>query len=148
MTRLTVASVVLLLTLAACQEASQPAAPEPNGLQAPQLAVRAVYEHPTIAGVEYRLFMNGTFELRYGNWPPYGGTYNHSETLISFDFGNGTVPSWCREAWCRVWLAMGALRGDTLRVEYDQATSWLLCNDMMDLEVCNNKRAVYIRDAK
>ena len=146
MTSRAIVPVVLLLTLAACQEASQPAAPnEPQEPPRPQLEVRAVYRHATNAVVDYKLFGNGTFQLQYGAWPPYVGTYNRSDSLVSFDFSNGGIPSWCKEAWCRVWLAMGSVRGDTLRVEYDQATTWLLCNDMMDFEVCNSKRALFIR---
>jgi len=140
--------VVLLLTLAACQEASQPVAPEPNEPQTPAAEVLAVYQHPSIAVVQYSFSTNGTFELRYGSYGQYTGTFNNSETLISFDFSSGVAHSWCKEEWCTTWLAMGRLRGDTLQVEYDQATSWLLCNDMMDFEICNKRSARYIRVAK
>jgi ABC-type transport system substrate-binding protein len=147
MTRRAVAPVVLLLTLAACQEASQAVAPAPNEPETPSLELVAVYQHPTVAAIQYNLSSNGTFELRYGNRVSYGGSYNNSETLISFDFSNGVAHSWCDEAWCKSWLAMGRLRGDTLLVEYDRATSWLLCNDM-DSEICNKRAARYIRVAK
>ena len=148
MTRRAIAPVVLLLTLAACQEAAQLVAPEPNEPHVPAVEVLAVYQHPTIAAVRYELLMNGTFELRYGSYGSYTGTYNNSETLLSLDFASAVPHSWCKEAWCTTWLAMGRLRGDTLQVEYDQATSWLLCNDMMDFEICNSRRAQYIRVAK
>jgi hypothetical protein len=91
---------------------------------------------------------DGTFELSYGQFPSYFGRYNPSETLISFDFSSGVSHSWCKEDWCKTWLAMGRLRGDTLDVEYDHATTWLLCTDMMDFEVCDKRRARYIRTGK
>ena len=147
MTHRAIAPVVFLLTLAACKEASQPLAPAPNEPQTPSVEVVAVYQHPTVAAIQYKLSGNGTFELRYGNQVSYGGTFNGSETLISFDFSNGTDTSWCKESWCKSWLAMGRLRGDTLRVEYDVATSWLLCNQM-DTEICNHRTAQYIRVPK
>ena len=146
MTRRTLAPILYVVALVACNAASHPAAPNgPPVAPAAPLEVLAVYEHRASAGVTYTLFANGTFTLRYGNAAEYSGTYNRADFLYAFDFGNGGVPGWCTEAWCRVRLAMGVVRTDTLRVEYDHATTWLLCNDMMDHEVCNYRRALYVR---
>jgi hypothetical protein len=148
MTRRAVPPVaVLLWTLVACTEASQSLAPAPNEPQVPSTELLAVYQHPSVAAIQYSLSSKGSFELRYGNRVSYSGTYNNSETLISFDFSNGVAHSWCDEAWCTSWLAMGRLRGDTLIVEYDRATSWLLCNDL-DADICDKRAARYIRVAK
>ena len=108
---------------------------------------RSIYRHVTNPLVAYTLFMNGTFELRYGTWP-LNGTFKRSDSLITFDFGTGQVPLWCSESWCAKWLATASVQGDVLPaslvVEYDDATTWLLCNDMMDFEVCTERRALYV----
>lgn len=131
--------------------ASEAVAPtiEKGQPQLPPLQVLAVYRHVNNPFVSYSLFVNGTFELRYGPWPSYHGTFKRSDSLITFDFGTGQVPSWCSESWCTKWLATASVQGDTLPgslvVEYDDATTWLLCTDMMDLEICTERRALYVR---
>lgn len=121
---------------------------QPQQPQLPSLQKLAVYQHVNNPFVAYTLFMNGTFELRYGTWPPYTGAFKRSDSLITFDFGTGQVPPWCSESWCTKWLATASLQGDSLPaslvVEYDDATTWLLCNDMMDFEICTERRARYV----
>jgi hypothetical protein len=139
--------LLVALSLGCASDAVAPtgALDEPKQPRAPALQVLAVYRHVNNPFVEYSLLVNSTFELRYGSWASYDGTFKRSDSLITFDFGTGEFAALCSESWCTKWLATGSIRGDTLVVEYDQATSWLLCTDMMDFEICNGRRAVYIR---
>lgn len=139
------ATATAVVLIAACGDVPPPVAPALPNEPPASAAALAVYQHPAIAAIQYTFFSDGTFELRYGQHGSYLGKYNGSETLLSLDFSSGVPHAWCKEAWCTTWLAMGRLRADTMRVEYDHATTWLLCNDMMDFEVCDKKGAFYVR---
>jgi hypothetical protein len=142
--------VVLLVALSwgCASEAVAPIIEQKQPQPQPQQKL-AIYQHVNNPFVAYSLFMDGTFELRYGSWLPYTGTFKRSDSLITFDFGTGQVQSWCSESWCTKWLATASVQGDTLPgllvVEYDEATTWLLCTDAMDFEICDERRGVYSR---
>ena len=144
---------VLPLSGAGCRDASSatsvdttekpaPITPHPP----PTPALRAtIYRRPSYPSIRYVLYENDTFDLEYGSgWPTYSGTFTRTTSIIALTFA-WTKPDWCKQAWCEKMEASADVRGDTLRVNYDAGSAWLLCADMMDFDACANRPSTYIR---
>jgi hypothetical protein len=139
-------SLALVFSVISCGDAPPVTAPErPNTPTTPTTEPRAtVYQLVKLPSIKYWLFENGDFDLRYGGYPPYHGQFTRTDSTVTLVFWSSR-PYWCSEAWCEKALAKAQLRSDTLFVEYDNATTWLLCNDMMDFDVCDTRSAKFVR---
>ena len=146
-----ITSALLIADAAGCERASvaAPTAPKQEQPIAPVPAAppgsATIYALVHNSNVRYSVFEDGSFQLQYGTWQAYAGAYQRADSTITFDFARAVAHSWCSEPWCMSFLAVADVRGDTLFVRYDAGSSWLLCNDMMDDEVCNTSRATYVR---
>ena len=130
-----------LLSIAGCNDASVVGVEPLKAPNAP--AERAtIYKRAANPRVRY-LFYDTEFRLEYGSERPYVGSLTRTESTIALDFAPGGV--WCPEVWCKTFLATAVVRADTLFVDYDRASAWILCNDMMDTEACDSRRGVFVR---
>jgi hypothetical protein len=102
-----------------------------------QPEILASYVRPPWANPRYLLFEESVFVLRYGSsdtsYLDLPGIYQATDSVITFDFR---------------WPAgrsVGVLRGDSLRVKYDETMVLFLGNDVMDFTIYTDQRATYVR---
>lgn len=135
----------ILGNVAGCRDASSvvavPDPTKPTPKSPPIIQPSAIYTRLNYPHVKYELYPLGQFELHYGSFPAYEGGYLQADSTITFDF----VLSGCTLPLCSKMVGTAYLRGDTLFVHYDQGATWLLCNDMMDFEVCDTQTSTYVR---
>ena len=103
-----------------------------------------VYRQVNAPAVSFLLFADGKFQLRHGSDGVLPGTFTRTGSKITFAFWS-TRPDWCTAAWCEQAIAVGNIRDNMLIVQYDDASSWLQCSDIIDVDVCTTSSGTYVR---